>query len=108
MNVVFSEAELEAIEVLANYALEPGTRCPLCHRRHNKPRQATTPEARKVKAGTLPEERAAAVDEGLDVLQEYVGADAHSYPRGSLVEALLALGAAEREELRRYFEGLDT
>lgn len=104
MTVVFSEAELEAIEVLADFALEPGTRCPVCHRRHNKPRQPTTPEARKVKAGTLPEERATAVDEGLDALQEFVGADGHSYPRGSLVEALVVLGAQQREQLKAYFE----
>jgi hypothetical protein len=34
-----------------------------------------------------------------------VGADPYSYPRGSILEALLLLGGQEREELRRYFNG---
>jgi hypothetical protein len=60
-----------------------------------------------VKAGTLPEERATAVDEALDALQEYVGADAHSYPRGTLIEVLVGLGAQQREQLKAFFESGD-
>ena len=45
------------------------------------------------------------MEEGLDALQEIVGADPHSYPKGHLLEALVLLGAQQREELQRYFNG---
>lgn len=102
--VILSEAEREAIEVLAGHIVEPGERCPTCHRRVNKPRQASSPNTKKV-AAELPAERADALNEGLDNLQEYVGADSKAYPKGSLLEALLGLGAQRREELREWFEG---
>lgn len=82
---------------------KPGERCPVCDRRVNKPRQPSSPDSRKVKAGELPVERAAAVEEGLDALQAFIGADDTSYPRGSLLEALVVLGGQEREALRDYF-----
>lgn len=103
-NITFSEAELEAIETLAGYALEPGTRCPLCHRRHNKPRKTTSPDARKIDGGRLPLERAELVDEAIDSLQEYVGADKDSFARGTFTERLVAFGIQHREELRADYE----
>jgi hypothetical protein len=84
---------------------EPGERCGLCNRRVNKKRTENEPAATKRVGGVLPVERAEALDEGLDNLQEYAGVDPHSYPRGSLMEALLGLGARHREELRSYFVG---
>jgi hypothetical protein len=44
------------------------------------------------------------VEEGLDSLQAFVGADTTSYPRGTLLELLLLLGGQNREDLRTYFE----
>ena len=82
----------------------PGERCPTCNRRVNKPRQPTSPEWKRVSA-RLPVERAEALEEALEALQAYCEVDAHSYPRGSLLEALVLLGGQEREELRRYFGG---
>ena len=41
----------------------------------------------------------------MDALQEYALVDPHSYPLLALLEGLLALGAAEREELRAHFGG---
>ena len=82
----------------------PGERCQTCHRRVNKKKQSTSPEVKRVMA-TLPPERAEALAEGLDNLQEYAGIDGESYPRGTLLEYLLALGAIHREELRAYFRG---
>lgn len=102
--IFLSEAEREAIEVLASYVVEPGSRCPTCHRQVYRPRKQTSPEARKIDAGRLPEERAAWVEDNIDALQEYVGADGESYSRGSLLELLVALGAEHREELKDYFE----
>ncbi len=76
--VILSKAELDAIAVLADYIPEPGTRCPTCNHRRNKPRQSASPEARAIRAGKLPHERAEAVEEALDILQELVGGDEHS------------------------------
>lgn len=101
--VILSQTEQDAIAVLADYLPEPGTRCPTCSRRVNKPRQSASPEARAIRAGKLPHERAEAVEEALDILQELVGGDEHSYPRGHLLEGLTLLGAQQREELRAYF-----
>ena len=93
------DGELVGVSVIKP---EPGERCQVCDRRVNKPRQASSPHARRV-AATLPPERAAAVEEGLEHLQAYVGADSTSYPRGTMLELLLLLGGQHREELRRYF-----
>ena len=103
-DVVFTEAELEAIEALAEYALPEGTRCPVCHRRRNKERKNSSPTTSEVRI-RLPNDRAEYLQDALDALQEYVGADRTSYPRGTLLEALTQLGAQSREELKDYFEG---
>lgn len=105
MTVHLSEAELEVVEALAAHLPEPPFRCPMCQHKFNKPRKTTSPDARKVRAGILPLEKADAVDQGLDALQEFVGADTTSYARGELVAALVALGASEREYLRIFFQG---
>lgn len=91
------EVLVEVIEI------KPGERCPTCNRRRNKPRQKTTPEARKINAGLLPQERAEWLEEALDALQEVCGADPLSYPRGTLIEALAVLGGQHREELKELF-----
>ncbi len=106
-DVILSDAEAQAIEILATFLPEPGTRCPTCHRRVNKTQKKTSPEARAVKAGKLPNERADGFDDGIDSLQEYVGADQDSYARGALMERLLVLGIQRREELKAHFEGLE-
>jgi hypothetical protein len=82
---------------------EPGERCALCDRRRNKPRQTSSPDAKKIAAGKLPHERAQAVEDALDALQAFVGADSTSYPRGTLMELLVILGGQQRDELRDYF-----
>lgn len=104
MTVFLSEAEREAIQVLADHTVEPGTRCPTCHRRVNKPRQEDSPAVREVRFRG-PSDRVDAAEEGLDALQEFTGVDPYSYPRIELLEKLLALGAQHREELKTYFEG---
>lgn len=81
---------------------EPGERCALCDRRVNKPRTSSSPGTRRV-VTVLPSERADNVEEGLENLQAYVGADSTSYPRGSVLELLLLLGGQHREELRSYY-----
>ena len=85
-------------------APEPGERCALCNRRRNKKRTTEEPTTRKFTA-ILPADRMAPVEEGFDALQEIAGVDPHSYPRGSLLEALLVLVGQHREELRTYFNG---
>jgi len=102
--VIFSEAELEAIETLANadYTVEPGTRCPFCGRRVNKPRHHDSPITREMRI-KLPTERMEAVEEAFDAMQEVTGVDPYSYPRGVLLEALLVLGGQQREQLRSLF-----
>jgi len=82
----------------------PGERCQVCHRRRNKERTSTSPEVKRVMA-SLPPDRAEALAEGLDNLQEYVGLDGASYPRGVLLEYLLVLGAQQREQLRTFVKG---
>jgi len=82
----------------------PGERCELCHRRVNKKRTEESPATKRVVI-TLPADRAEYVEEGFDALQEYTGADPHSYPRGYLLELLLGLGAQHREELKEHING---
>ena len=77
----------------------------MCQHKFNRPRKSTSPEARKIRAGILPIEKAEAVEDGLDALQAFVGADETSYARGELLAALVALGASEREYLRIFFQG---
>lgn len=84
--------------------VEPGTRCPTCDRRVQKPRTSDSPPTKYVRA-VLPNERADALSEAFDALQAFVGADPKSYPRGTLMEALVILGGQRREELRDFFEG---
>jgi hypothetical protein len=105
-DVFFTEAELEAIETLASFVPSPGTRCPTCHRRVNKPRKEDSPVVKEVRFRG-PTDLVEAAEEGLDALQEYVGIDPYSYPRIKLLEALLALGASQREQLRAFFESGD-
>lgn len=104
MTVFLSEAEREAIQVLAAHTVEPGTRCPTCHRRVNKPRQEDSPAVREVRFRG-PTDLIEALEEHLDALQEFTGIDPYSYPRARLLEALIALGAQQREELKAHFEG---
>jgi hypothetical protein len=101
--VVFTDAELRAIEALAEYALTPGTRCPLCHRRMNRTKTREAPETREMRLRG-PSEVVEAVEEGFDNLQEYAGVDPYGFPRIRLMEYLLALGAQHREELKAHFE----
>lgn len=82
------------------YVGEPGTRCPMCDRRFNKPRRKESPDARKVSAGLLPEDRAQALEEFLDNLQAYVNADGESYPRGTLLEWMAVFVGQRREEFK--------
>ncbi len=102
--VILSQAELDAIEVLANYLPEPGTRCALCHRRVNKPRQDDSPAVREMRFRG-PNDLIEPLEEGIDALQEFTRVDPYAYPRARLLEALLVLGAQHREELKAYFEG---
>lgn len=83
---------------------EPGQRCELCNRRRNKPKQDDSPAVREVRLRG-PNDLVEAVEENLDILQEYAKLDPHSYPRLKLVDALVALGARHREELRDHFGG---
>ncbi len=103
-DVYLSDAEREAIETLASNLPEPGTRCPACQRRVNKPRQDDSPTVKEVRFRG-PVERVEALQEGLDNLQEFSGIDPYSFPGVTLLESLLALGAIHREELKAYFRG---
>jgi hypothetical protein len=103
-DVYLSEAEQEAIAVLADYLPEPGTRCPTCHRRVNKPRQTDSPDTREMRI-KLPTERMEWAEEAFDALQQVVGADPYSYPRGAILEAMLVIAGQQREQLKAYFEG---
>jgi len=106
--MIFSEAELEAIETLANaaYTVEPGTRCVLCHRRTNRAKTDDSPPVREVRFRG-PIDVVESVEEGFDALQEFAQVDPYGFPRIRLLEALLALGAQQREQLRAYFEAND-
>ena len=101
-----SQAEQEAIDVLVTVALppEPGERCALCNRRRNKERQTDSPTTREMRI-KLPTERMEWAEEAFDALQQVVGADPYSYPRGQILEALLVIGGQQREQLKAYFEG---
>ena len=83
---------------------EPGERCFACNRRRNKPRTDKSPSTKQIRI-TLPADRKEWAEEAFDILQEFVGADPYSYPRGALFEAILQLGIEQREEVRRYFNG---
>lgn len=83
---------------------EPGERCLCCNRRVNKPRTDESPPSKQIRI-TLPIDRAEWAEEALDSLQQVVGADSYSHPRGRILEALLVLGGQERESLRAYFNG---
>ena len=103
MTVYLSEAERETIATLAGeLVVEPGTRCPTCHRRVNKPRREDSPTVREIRV-RLPADRMESVEEAFDALQEVTGIDPYSYPKGVLLEALLLLGGQHREELRAHF-----
>jgi len=83
---------------------EPGERCLCCNRRVNKLRQDTSPETSEIRF-KLPVDRKELVEDGLDSLQEYIGADPYSYPRGDILEKLVVLGIQHREELRAHYNG---
>jgi hypothetical protein len=106
MTVYLSDAERETIAALAAAVPppEPGERCPVCNRRRNKPRQDESPETKEMRI-KLPTERMEWAEEAFDALQEVVGADPYSYPRGRILEALLVIGGQQREELSVLFEG---
>lgn len=81
---------------------EPGTRCDGCGRRIPKPRRNDSPEVKRIVA-VLPPERAEVLSQALDILQEVTGYDSASYPRGTLLEAMLVVaGLHHREELIEY------
>jgi len=102
-DVVLSQAEQDAIEVLAGYLPEPGSRCHHFNRRRNKPRQSESPDTKEIRL-RLPAERAEWAEDAFDGLQQVVGADPYSYPRGRIFEALLVLGGQHREQLRELFQ----
>lgn len=97
-----TQAEREAIAALASHTVEPGTRCPTCHRRVNKPRKDDSPAVKEVRFRG-PSDFVEDTEESLDILQEFTGLDPYNYPRIRLLEALVALGARHREELREHF-----
>lgn len=98
MNVTYAEPE----EILAGPA--PGERCTTCGRRRNKPRQNDSPTTREIRI-KLPADRMESVEEAFDALQEVTGVDPYSYPKGTLLEALLLLGGQHRDELAARFRG---
>lgn len=101
--VVLSDSEREAIEALAQHLPEPGTRCPTCHRRVNRKRNTDSPPVKEVRFRG-PTDVVEAVEEGFDLLQEFTGVDPYGFPRIRLLEALLQLGAQQREELAAHFK----
>lgn len=98
MNVTYAEPE----EMLA--PPEPGQRCVTCGRRRNKPRKDDSPTTREIRI-KLPADRMETVEDAFDALQEVTGIDPYSYPKGTLLEALLLLGGQHREELAEHFRG---
>jgi hypothetical protein len=105
VTVYLTESERKTIEALAAASqVEPGTRCPTCNRRVNKPRTEESPSVREIRI-RLPEDRIEPVEEAFDALQEITGVDPYSYPKGTLLEALLLLGGQHREELAAHFRG---
>ena len=83
--------------------VEPGDRCPECDRRVPHPRTPKAPESKAVQA-RLPVEEAAAVDEALDNLAAYTGADRGKYPKGRIIQGAVLMAGQRREELRDWFE----
>ena len=104
--VILSQAEHDAIAALVNHTVPPGTRCPTCHRRVNKPRQDDSPDTKEIRI-KLPVDRMESVEEAFDALQEVTGVDPYSYPKGTLLEALLVLAGQQREQLRSFFKGTE-
>lgn len=102
--VYLSPDERKLIDSLHELTVEPGERCPTCHRRVNKPRKNDTPATREVRFRG-PADLVDVTEDHLDILQEYTGVDPYSYPRLKLLDALLALGARHREELKEHFGG---
>lgn len=94
----------ELVERVLMEPPEPGERCTLCNRRRNKKRTSEEPTTREIRIRG-PIDIVEATEEHLDILQEYVGVDPHSYPRAKLASALVALGARHREELKEHFSG---
>lgn len=76
-------SEAEIVALLDMTPPQPGERCGLCHRRVNKKRSEDEPAKTVRVVFTLPADRAEPVEEAIDALQEAVGADPHSYPRGT-------------------------
>ena len=72
----------------------------------NKKRTGESPRTVRV-VFTLPADRAEPVEEGLDALQEIVGADPHSYPKGHLLEAARGSGCSATRGVGRYFNGTE-
>jgi hypothetical protein len=70
----------------------------------NKTRTSVSPETKVVSIGRLPAERQEALDAALDGLVFYTGANDHSFPKGSVLEALVVLGGQHREELKTWFQ----
>lgn len=85
---------------------EPGERCQLCNRRRNKKVQSDSPDTKQIRI-TLPADEMESVEEAFDTLQEVVGADPYSYPRGQILKAMLVLAGQQREQLKAYFEGTE-
>ena len=105
MSVYLSDAEREIIAALAEHAeIEPGSRCPVCNHRRNRPRKNDSPDTKQIRI-TLPVDRMEWAEEAFDALQQVVGADPYSYPRGALLEAMLILAGQQREQLTSLFQG---
>ncbi len=96
-------AEQELIDALdaLDWKPEPGTRCPTCHRRVNRKRTEESPTTKEMRIRG-PVDLTEDNDRNLDILQEYVGADEHAYPKAKLVSVLIALGARHREEVKEH------
>lgn len=97
---------MSALDEMALAPPEPGERCQLCHRRRNKTRTADSPDTKEMRI-KLPTERMEWAEEAFDALQQLVGADPYSYPRGQILEAMLVLAGQQREQLKAYFEGTE-
>lgn len=98
--ILFEDEEGANVAVIVSKP-EPGERCQVCDRRVNKPRQSSSPGTRRV-VTVLPSERADNVEQGLENLSAFIGADPSAYPRGTTLELLLLLGGQHREELKTY------
>ncbi len=107
LNVALDDIQNDIITRLDMASPKPGERCQLCNRRVNKKRSENEPAKTVRVVFTLPADRAEPVEEAIDALQELVGADPSSYPKGHLLEALVVLGTQQREELTAYFNGTE-